>query len=101
MVVEDVVGLEEVTDDIGDAKMELFCEISLVVALVMLIFAFFPFLGSAQEWDGATQVGGQFSRCWCNETGCGEPISGAGDGAGGENGCGDVAVTCTGLLCKL
>jgi hypothetical protein len=52
----------------------------------------------------ATQAGEPISKCWCKETGCSEPISGgfgAGDGAGGENGCGDVAVTCAGSLCKL
>ena len=45
MVVKDVVGLKEVTDDVDDVKMVLFCKISLVVALVMLIFVFFPFPG--------------------------------------------------------
>ena len=54
MVVEDVIGLEEVTDDVDDAKMVFF---------VMLIFVFFPFPGSAQECDVAMQVREEFSRC--------------------------------------
>ena len=39
--------------------------------------------------------------CWGSKTGCVESISGgfgAGEGAGGENGCGDVAVACASSL---
>ena len=44
-------------------------------------------------------MGGPILRSWDVEIGCVEPISGgfgAGEGAGGENGCGDsdVPVTC-------
>lgn len=50
----------------------------------------------------ATQMGELISRCWDNVSGSVEPISGgfgAGEGAGDENGCGDVAVACASSLC--
>jgi hypothetical protein len=45
----------------------------------------------------AARVGELISGCWNDETGCVGPVSGgfgAGEGAGGENCCGDVAVAC-------
>ena len=88
---------KEVADGIGEEKTVISSEILLVVSLVVPNFVFFPFLGSARDHDMATRVGESISRCWDDEIGCFEPISGgfgAGKGVGGENGCGDVAVAC-------
>ena len=48
MVVEGVVKSEEVTDGVDEEKTGIFCEISVLVALVVPIFAFFPYPASAR-----------------------------------------------------
>ena len=68
---------------------------------------FFPFLKGAGDCDVAMGVGDPVSRCWDNETGRVEQLElisggfGAGEGAGGEIGCGDVAVACAGCAGSL
>jgi hypothetical protein len=53
-----------VADGISGEKTLKSCEISDVVALVMLIFVFFPFPGSTRDCNVAEQKGGPISRCW-------------------------------------
>ena len=48
MVVEDVVKSEEVTDGVDKEKTGIFCEILVLVALVVPIFVFFPYPASAR-----------------------------------------------------
>lgn len=54
VAVECVHWFKIVADGIFGEKTSKFCEISDVVALVMLIFAFFPFLGDAGDCTVAT-----------------------------------------------
>ena len=53
-----------VADDVGNEKMAKFWDISLVVAPVVQIIVFFPFLKSAGDRDMATQVEWPISKCW-------------------------------------
>jgi hypothetical protein len=56
MVVDGVAESEEMMDDFGEEKTAKFAEILPVVASVVLISVFFPFLESAGDRDVATQV---------------------------------------------
>lgn len=55
---------ETVADDVGDAEMANFWDISLVLAPVVSIIAFFLLSESAIDCDVATQVTLPISKCW-------------------------------------
>ena len=93
VVVDGAGKFEEVTDGVGEEKIAVFSQISLVES----IFKFFLYSVSVEDCDVAMRVGGLILKCRNDETGCVESILGGfgiREGAGGENGCGDVAVTC-------
>jgi hypothetical protein len=52
------------TDDVFGEETMKFCEILLIVALVVSNFAFFPLPGGARGSDVATRVGELISRSW-------------------------------------
>jgi hypothetical protein len=57
VVVDGDSRFEEVADGVGEEEMEKICEISLVVAFVVLIVSFFSFSRSTGGCDVATRVG--------------------------------------------
>ena len=90
VVVEDSTGFRIAIEGVDEEKTVIFGGFS----------SFFCFKG-AGDCSMIGWVGGPILRSWDVEIGCVEPISGgfgAEEGAGGENGCGDVAVTCAGSL---
>lgn len=97
MLVEGIFESEEVTDGVGDKKTVVFGDFPLVEQ----VFGFLLFPEISRTCEVATQLGGLISSCCDDKRGCVEPISGgfgAGEGSGGENGCGDIVVACAGLL---
>jgi hypothetical protein len=59
-----IVESENVPDDVGEEKTAKFAEILPVVASVVLISKFFPFLESTGDRDVAAQVGEPFPSIW-------------------------------------